>query len=111
MMGKLCVWMKLSIARFLSHRCHDVNLIDIPIQIETSAMHIDHVCCTSIGILVTNLLCCKLKKNMSSFIVILIIWLYGCKYIRKNPWDYKMSMNIFLILGFSYEVHFECDIL
>ncbi len=54
--------MKLPIARFLNHICHDVNLIDIPIQIKTSAMHLDHVCCTSIGILV-NLICCKLKKK------------------------------------------------
>lgn len=110
--GKFCAWMKLPIARFLNHICHDVNVINIPIQIKTSAMHLDHLCCRSIGILMTNLICCKLKKNMNSFIVILIIWLYGCKYIKRSQWDYKMSMNIFLILfGFLYEVKFECNIL
>jgi hypothetical protein len=62
-MGKFCACMKLFIARFLSQTCHDINLIDIPIQIETNAMHLDNVCCTSIGILVTNLICCKLKKE------------------------------------------------
>jgi len=33
-----------NIARFLNHECHDINLVDILVQIEIDARHLYHVC-------------------------------------------------------------------